>query len=121
MKFTLVDGVTVYYKWEDETTAETVAYNVPVNGYEAIPENGIVSIDKPGIISYYAENTEGQRSEIKTVIFSQSTTTGIDDVTFDCNLPVEYYNLQGIRIDNPDNGNVVIARKGNKVKKIVIR
>ena len=36
------------------------------------------------------------------------------------NAPVEYFNLQGIRVDNPENG-LFIRRQGNKVSKVIIR
>ncbi|MDE6371675.1 MAG: hypothetical protein K2K92_09330 [Duncaniella sp.] len=39
----------------------------------------------------------------------------------DADAPVEYYNLQGVRIDNPAAGQVVIRRLGNTVIKVVIR
>ena len=37
----------------------------------------------------------------------------------DENAPVEYYNLQGIRIINPTEGQVVIRRQGSKAEKII--
>ncbi|MDE6320972.1 MAG: fibronectin type III domain-containing protein, partial [Muribaculaceae bacterium] len=39
----------------------------------------------------------------------------------DANAPVEYYNLQGVRVYNPAAGQLVIRRQGNTVSKIVIR
>ncbi|MDE5554577.1 MAG: hypothetical protein K2J10_05280, partial [Muribaculaceae bacterium] len=45
---------------------------------------------------------------------------GINDITIDnANSPVEYFNLQGVRVDNPTQG-VYIQRKGNTTEKIVI-
>ncbi|MBO5249833.1 MAG: hypothetical protein J6B15_03705, partial [Muribaculaceae bacterium] len=35
-------------------------------------------------------------------------------------VPVEYYNLQGVRVANPENG-IYIVRRGNKVTKEYIR
>ncbi len=53
--------------------------------------------------------------------------SGIEDIivkneeTIDINDPeVEIYNLQGIRVAHPTHG-IYICRKGNTVKKIVIR
>lgn len=44
--------------------------------------------------------------------------SGIGSVTVsDDNAPVEYYNLQGVRVDNPTPG-IYIQRQGNKVRKI---
>lgn len=47
-------------------------------------------------------------------------TAGVANVAVDENAPVEYYNLQGVRVANPENG-IYIVRQGNKVTKQVIR
>lgn len=48
---------------------------------------------------------------------------GVDDVMadseFDPNAPVEYYNLQGIRVEEPQNG-LFIRRQGNNAKVVVV-
>lgn len=47
--------------------------------------------------------------------------SGVDTVTTDNgDSAVEYYNLQGIRVDNPSAG-IYIRRHGNTVTKVVIR
>ncbi len=43
-----------------------------------------------------------------------------DAVVSDVNAPVEYYNLQGIRVNNPENG-VYIRRQGNNVTKVLVK
>ncbi len=46
---------------------------------------------------------------------------GVDNVAVDnANAPVEYFNLQGIRVAQPENG-ISIVKQGNKVTKQVIR
>lgn len=45
----------------------------------------------------------------------------VADGEFDANAPVEYFNLQGIRVDNPEAGQLLIKRQGNKAEKVVIR
>ncbi|MCM1163791.1 MAG: hypothetical protein NC339_06050 [Muribaculaceae bacterium] len=47
-------------------------------------------------------------------------TVGIEDVVADEEAPVEYYNLQGIRVENPENG-IYIRRQGNKVTKVLVK
>lgn len=49
--------------------------------------------------------------------------TGIDDINADNNadFPVEYYTLQGIRVDQPSAGTIVIRRQGTSVKKILVK
>lgn len=48
--------------------------------------------------------------------------TGIKDVISDSdnNAPVEYYNLQGVRVANPENG-LYIRRQGAEVTKVVVK
>ncbi len=50
--------------------------------------------------------------------------SGVDDVIADnledSDAPVEYYNLQGVRVENPSAG-LYIKRQGNKATKVIIR
>ena len=46
--------------------------------------------------------------------------SAITDITVDENAPVEYFNLQGIRVDNPENG-LYIKRQGNNVTKVLVK
>lgn len=50
-------------------------------------------------------------------------TTGVEDVVIDNNgnAPIEYYNLQGIRVAAPSPGNIYIIRQGDKTVKQVVR
>lgn len=55
----------------------------------------------------------------KTVKFVQ-TSSGIDNVDSDATAaPVEYYNIQGIRVANPKG--FVIKKQGDKVEKLIIK
>ncbi len=45
--------------------------------------------------------------------------SGIAGIEADENAPVEYFNLQGIRVNNPENG-LFIRRQGNKAVKVVL-
>lgn len=47
-------------------------------------------------------------------------TQGIEGVEADENTPVEYYNLQGIRVAAPENG-IFIVKQGNKVSKQIFK
>ena len=46
--------------------------------------------------------------------------TGVEGVEFDENVPVEYYNLQGVKVENPTNG-TFIKVQGNKTAKVYIK
>ena len=45
--------------------------------------------------------------------------TGIEDTMVDDNAPVEYYNLQGVKVANPENG-IFIKKQGAKATKVVL-
>ncbi|MGM9843612.1 MAG: hypothetical protein ACI30S_05250 [Muribaculaceae bacterium] len=67
----------------------------------------VKSSDSTGAVNVYC-NTTGK-------------TTGVEAVEMeDADAPVEYYNLQGVRVANPQNG-LYIIRQGNKVRKQIIR
>ncbi len=51
------------------------------------------------------------------VIEYNAGSTAVDNIAVDAAAPVEYFNLQGIRVANPENG-VFIRRQGSKVSKI---
>lgn len=47
-------------------------------------------------------------------------TSAITEIAADENAPVEYFNLQGMRVENPANG-LFIKRQGSKVSKVIIK
>lgn len=49
---------------------------------------------------------------------------GINDVKFDSvdtKAPIEYFNLQGVKLANPEAGQIVIRRQGSKVSKVFVK
>ena len=52
--------------------------------------------------------------------FALKSTSGIADITVDENAPVEFFNLQGVRVANPENG-LYIRRQGNKATKVFVK
>ena len=54
-------------------------------------------------------------------VFSDKKVGGIGNIVVeDENAPVEYYNLQGVRVANPENG-LYIRRQGNKATKVLVK
>ena len=51
--------------------------------------------------------------------FTLDDPTAIDAVDADENAPVEFYNLQGVKVENPENG-IFIRKQGKKVTKVVL-
>lgn len=62
----------------------------------------------------------GQVPYIHSIEAYDPTVTGIEDITVDENAPVEYYNLQGVRVANPENG-LYIRRQGDKATKVFVK
>lgn len=60
----------------------------------------------------------GYNDAFKVVITKNGA--GVNDIAFDDNAPVEYYNLQGLRVENPANG-IYIRRQGAKAEKVIIK
>lgn len=52
------------------------------------------------------------------VVFEEGAS--VNNVTVDANAKAEYFNLQGVRVDNPANG-LYIVRKGNTVSKQLVK
>ncbi len=81
--------------------------------------------------SYNVEPVEGEPNSVYIYTFCQggpmiklkftAPETGVEavQVVENENAPVEYYNLQGIRVANPENG-IFIRRQGNEATKVVL-
>lgn len=68
---------------------------------------------------------ETANSFINRLAGGDSGLTGVEDVitddkTFDNNAPVEYYDIQGVRVLNPHKG-LFIRFQGNTVSKILLK
>lgn len=50
-----------------------------------------------------------------------STATGVEDIAVDAAAPAEYYNLQGIRVAQPEAGKLYIVKQGDKVSKMLVK
>jgi len=61
-----------------------------------------------------AKNAETGKITVKNA-------AGITDITADDNAPVEYFNLQGVRVANPAEGGIYIRRQGAKVEKVLVK
>ena len=56
--------------------------------------------------------------DMMMILVRTSIETGITNISADENAPVEYFNLQGVRVANPENG-IFIVRQGSKVTKVI--
>lgn len=79
------------------------------------PQSSLVTFFKNSGDEYGGNDSNSFRLELTSPIPTSIKEIGSDDVK----APVVYYNLQGMRINEPAKGQVVIRRQGNKSEKIV--
>lgn len=89
----------------------------------------IISFDgEEGVISDFTVwnvNSEGEPKELlaawSDLSFTKGDTTAAVRTIDTDNSETVYYNLQGLKIENPSKGNTYIVKKGNTAGKIVVR
>lgn len=117
--FALVDGAlyinTVVYNY-NEVFLSLASYWFDDNAYTSAPvaATGVASGNR--VLALVS--SDATKVDYDTYTFTQTGITNIE-ADFDENAPVEYYNLQGIRVNNPENG-LYIRRQGNKVEKVIL-
>lgn len=89
----------------------------------------IADDDFSGTHTITVKNTIFTQSDLTQYNLEETTATvtgsniqAIEDIIADedANAPVEYYNMQGIRVENPKNG-IFIRRQGKKVEKVIFK
>lgn len=66
-----------------------------------------------------ADDTDKCRWFIDNIKLTSGNTAGVEGIIVDNDAPVEYFNLQGIRVAEPSNG-LYIRRQGKEVKKVFL-
>lgn len=118
-----IDDITVLY-------GNTYA-SVPVDGLTDYPAGTGTEcpIDglAPATTYYYTVRAVGADGALslpsqEIAVTTEAANSGISDITAPgCDAPVEYYNLQGIRVAAPTPGSIYIRRQGSSIKKILFR
>ena len=113
-------------KWDDSLLPDVIAFmeekGQPFDTYadDVVTVNKSVFDVSPKCSKAYSW------TDVKYVVSTitmdiDSDINGISVVEADENAPVEYFNLQGVRVDNPAAGQVVIKRQGAKATKTIVR
>ncbi|MDE6403152.1 MAG: hypothetical protein K2K86_05010, partial [Muribaculaceae bacterium] len=88
-----------------------------VAGYNTYKIEGIENVENVDIIAFIGYRNGNYQLSI--VEFADAS--GVDAVIGDNNAPVEYYNIQGIRVEHPAFGGMYIKRQGSTVSKVIVR
>lgn len=95
-------------KWDSSVTIPTEDKNPEVGAFVTVSGN----------LKVYSGTKEFDAGNL---IVKYTGPSAVSDITADdSNAPVEYYNLQGVRVDSPANG-LYIRRQGNTVTKVLVR
>lgn len=95
--------------------AMTFSYDVPLDN--------VSNVDKSSIVVLLLDNTTGTILNGTQIHASEYGRSGVNDIITEItDAPVEYYNLQGIRMagDNLPAG-IYITRQGNKAAKVLVK
>lgn len=79
--------------------------------------NGTVVAVGYGIAVVIATSVDGGHIATCTVVVKNQS--GLDNVINEENLPVEYYDLNGVKLDKPKNG-LLIKKQGHNVNKVIL-
>lgn len=94
---------------------EILLYNQFANAqfYDVVTVTTGEHMNLKAIVTCYKNNVQLYPVEVTEM-------SGVSNVVVDENAPVEYFNLQGIRVDNPENG-IYIRRQGANVSKVYVK
>lgn len=85
------------------------------------PEVGARVIVKGDLVNYQGTKKEVNAGNEIVSYEAPGSFDGVEDIVADdANAPVEYYNLQGVRVANPENG-LYIRVQGKKATKVLVR
>lgn len=141
---TAAGTITVSYSFDLKNyNGEEIKVVASVDGHEEVlfdeyvPETANVQTLAAGENKTFSGNLKAQHDVLKTIsnpnvsltatagekqLFAitkaPDTTTGIEGVTVDSEAPVEYFNLQGLRVAQPEAGQLYIKRQGDKAVKV---
>lgn len=87
-----------------------------------VPGNPIIYDGGEFNLKFVAAKAGAENSPVQEFsINANGETTGIEGIAADnAEAPVEYYNLQGVKVENPANG-IFIRRQGNTVAKVLVK
>lgn len=128
-KFETTDGE--HYVLNDKTLTTAYTFKVADAGWgtynfgsvrDMVPDTSytLTRGSSSGDCSIAQDFTGNITFNLTTYEFRLESSTGIEGIETAEDAPAVYYNMQGVRVDNPENG-MYIVRRGGKTFKTVIR
>lgn len=127
----------VHYSLDDRETFETPVKMTPsaapvsIQAYAAaaneINNDWEAEIPAKATHVFFTNNgDESKKTETSEAVdgkhyaASNDDVTGIENIAIENGVPAEYFNLQGVRVENPTEGGIYIMRQGTKTSKVRI-
>lgn len=112
----LPEGHQMWYRFTPVAAASSQAV-IDKNGFTKY--ESAFELEDPGKLEYYSVDPEGNKSEVYELRLDN--VTGINDIVVDGdNSEAVYYNLQGVRVDNPNSG-IYLVRRAGRVSKVFVK
>lgn len=87
-----------------------------IESHESLPK---YKVEEPGLYDITV-TFEGATPSVSEVVASEPTQTGIENVSASESSDAVFYNMQGVRVDNPSAG-MYIRRQGSTVSKVMVK
>ncbi|MBQ7941916.1 MAG: hypothetical protein IJ328_05865 [Muribaculaceae bacterium] len=101
------------------TKADAMSFDYAGNLYAITSGNEIMAVYAlPDALVGENTRTTPAKSTLLAEFSDGDKLTSIDGINADANAPVEYYNLQGVKVENPEKG-IFIKKQGSKTTKVV--
>ena len=101
-------------KLEDHTQVAQYTTGTDVDGANMTLLAEVADDGKTATIYEYHQN-----EQMGVYKFDPQGESGVAETLVDANAPVEYYNLQGVKVANPENG-IFVKKQGGKATKVVL-
>ncbi len=116
-----------YQRMGQDVSAEEIKNLLMSRGFETSKLAGNVLTFKNCLFGYDQNpwaggnwNVGGEAVEMTSTLILPKDFNSVTGIEIDHKLDTEYFNLQGMKIENPQNG-IFIRRQGNKTEKIFVR
>ncbi|MDE7097134.1 MAG: hypothetical protein K2O47_06545, partial [Muribaculaceae bacterium] len=101
---------------EEEIVAHSISFDISSIKSSLIPDR-----NKLRVIAAVVDGNGFVVNCVKNEVNDYGSSAGVEGINaFDSELPVEYYNLSGVKVDNPANG-IFIRRQGSKTEKVFLK
>lgn len=108
----------------DENGDATVPVRIKIGTQDAFSLNSHAILIKEFSVTKFAGDLtqdiyDLNKQSFPTISLKVGGDAGVNSIEDDLNAPVEYYNLQGVKVANPENG-IFIRKQGKKATKVVL-